>query len=155
MSKNVDALSELMVDIFYNIVDVEEKICTQGAFADLSITEIHTIKAIGIDKPKKMSQVAMDLDITVGTLTIAINRLVKKGYAERIKIKEDRRVVQIQLTQKGKLAYKVHEEFHSDIILTMIEGLEKNEEEILMKGLNNISKFLKLNYNLETSKAVE
>lgn len=155
MSKIIEALSELTVDIFYNIVDVEKKICTQGEFEDLSITEVHTIEAIGIDKPKKMSQVAMDLNITVGTLTIAINRLVKKGYVDRIKIKEDRRVVQIQLTEKGKLAYKVHEEFHTDIISTMVEGLEKNEEEILLKGLNNINKFLKLNYNLKTSKAVE
>ena len=97
MNKIYNTLNDFMVDVFYKIVDLEEKICSQGDLEDLSITEIHTIEAIGIDTLKKMSQIASVLYITVGTLTTAINKLVKKGYVERIKIKEDRRVVQVKI----------------------------------------------------------
>ena len=42
---------------------------------------------------KTSSEVAKELSITVGTLTVAINNLVKKGYVERLRSEDDRRVV--------------------------------------------------------------
>ncbi len=148
MSKTINLLNHFMVNVFNDIITVERRVFCQGEFKDISITEIHTMEAIGINEPKKMSEIAMDLNITLGTLTTAINRLVKKGYVERIRIKEDRRIVQIQLTDKGKCAYKAHENFHDDMIKAMVQGLEKNEEEVLAKALKNIHEFFKTKYNL-------
>lgn len=51
-------------------------------------------------KKKTTSEVAKELSITVGTLTTAINKLVKKGYVERIRSEDDRRVVKLGLTKK-------------------------------------------------------
>lgn len=69
---------------------------------DLSVTEIHTIEAVGMYELKNMSEIASDLNITVGTLTMAVNNLVKKGYVERVKKEGDRRVVQVRLTKKER-----------------------------------------------------
>ena len=55
--------------------------------------QIHTIEAIGLDRSRTMGEIAHDLRITVGTLTTAITKLIKKGYVERKRIEEDRRVV--------------------------------------------------------------
>ena len=151
MSKILNTLNDFMVDLFYKIVDLEEKVCSQGEFSDLSITEIHTIEAIGIDSLKKMSEIAVSLDITVGTLTTAINKLVKKNYVQRIKIIEDRRVVQIELTDKGRQAYAIHQKFHYDIIETMAMGLNEEEEDVLVVALNNVSNYLKLNKSLKVN----
>lgn len=109
---------------------------------------MHTIEAIGMYQPRTMTEVAQDLKITVGTLTTAINRLVKKGYVERNRIEDDRRIVQVQLTKKGKLAYRIHEKFHTDMINAMIDGLKEEEEDILVKALSQLSKFLKDKYHL-------
>ena len=49
-----------------------------------------------------MSTVARELNVTVGTLTIAVNNLVKKGYIQRMRSQEDRRVVLISLTEQGE-----------------------------------------------------
>ncbi|SHK34612.1 MarR family winged helix-turn-helix transcriptional regulator [Tepidibacter formicigenes] len=145
MSENIKILNELLVDIFYDITNVEKKMFSHGKFKDLSITEVRTINAIGINKPKKMSEVAIDLNITVGTLTTSINRLVKKGYVKRIKVEDDRRIVQIQLTDKGKSVYNTHKDFHYEIIKNMISGLNKNEQDILIESLKNVSNFFKEN----------
>lgn len=51
------------------------------------------MEATGIQEPKNMSTVAKAVSVTSGTLTIAINHLVKKGYVERTRSEEDRRVV--------------------------------------------------------------
>ncbi len=81
-----------------------------------------------------MSEVAKNLQITVGTLTVAINNLVKKGYVERFRCQSDKRVVLIKLTKKGKLLYRVHEQFHKNVVKATISGLTKQEREVICPG---------------------
>ena len=48
---------------------------------ELSVSEIHTLVAVGRRAPKTMSTIAQDLLINVSTLSIAINKLEKKGLS--------------------------------------------------------------------------
>lgn len=139
-------LNELLVEIFNDILKIEEKSLSNGPMNDLSITEIHTIDAIGMYQEKTMSEVAQSLKITVGTLTTAINKLVKKEYVNRIRCEKDRRSVKISLTNKGKLAYRVHEKFHTDMINSTIDGLTKDEELVLISSLEKVNSFFKEKY---------
>jgi DNA-binding MarR family transcriptional regulator len=148
MSKTISVLNELLVDIFNDILVIEQRALSEGEFKDLSITEIHTIEAIGMYEARSMSEVAKDLKITVGTLTTAINNLVKKQYVERKRVEEDRRVVLIQLTKKGKLAFRVHDKFHKDMVKATIEGLSDQEEQVLVNSLDKLNSFFKSKYNL-------
>ena len=147
MDKRKKILNELLVQIFNDILQIEEQSLKQGVINDLSVTEIHTIDAIGMYTERTMSEVAQDLKITVGTLTTAINKLIKKGYVERKRIEEDRRVVLIKLTKKGKLAFRLHEKFHNDMINKTIEGLSDSEEEVLTSSLERLNEFFKREYN--------
>ena len=147
MDKRKKILNELLVQIFNDILQIEEQSLKQGVINDLSVTEIHTIDAIGMYTERTMSEVAQDLKITVGTLTTAINKLIKKGYVERKRIEEDRRVVLIKLTKKGKLAFRLHEKFHNDMINKTIEGLSDSEEEVLISSLERLNEFFKYNCN--------
>jgi len=143
MKNTISVLNELLVSTFNDILSIEQKALQSGVFKDLSVTEIHTIEAVGLDDSKTMSEVAGILGITVGTLTIAINHLVKKEYVERSKSAEDKRVVRISLTRRGKFAYKVHEKFHSDMVKAIIEELTQEEEQVLIKSLDKLNKYFK------------
>ena len=149
MSKSVKVLNELLVELFNDILQIEQNALSEGHFSDLSVTEIHTIEAIGMYEPKSMGEVAQEIGITVGTLTTAINKLIKKEYVERKRIEEDRRVVLVELTKKGKLAYRIHEKFHKDMIKATIEGLNEDEEKILVSSLEKLNLFFKEKYHLE------
>lgn len=146
MNENVKTLNKLITSIFYDLTDIEKKIFAQSQFNDVSVNEIRTIQAIGVKEPRKMSEVAMALKITVGTLTISINRLVKKGYVKRVKREEDRRIVIVDLTEKGKLVYQTHEKFHCEIIENIISTLNKNEQKMLIQSLENVCDFFKSKY---------
>jgi len=149
MNKSIGILNELLVDTFNDILTIEQKALQSGVFKDISVTEIHTIEAIGMYGSKTMSEVASILHITVGTLTTAINHLVKKEYVIRNKTEEDRRVVYISLTKRGKLAYRVHEKFHTNMVRATIEGLSEDEERVLIKSLDKLNNFFKEKYNLK------
>lgn len=139
-------LNELLVQTFNDILKIEQKALAESVLKDLSITETHTIEAIGMYEVKTMSEVAQNLKITVGTLTTAINKLVKKGYVERNRCEEDRRSVKIRLTRKGKLAYRIHEKFHHEMIKATVEGLSQEEEDVLIRSLEKLNEFFKSKY---------
>ena len=83
MTNTQDLLNKLLVQLFNDILHIEEKSLKNTDLMDVSMTEIHTIEAIGIKEDRTMGEIAHDLRITVGTLTAAITKLIKKGYVER------------------------------------------------------------------------
>lgn len=134
-------IHSVLVRLFNDIMHIEEKAIITDEFKNISNNDMHIIEAIGINEPKNMSTVAKSLSVTVGTLTIAINSLVKKGYVNRVRSNEDRRVVLISLTPMGEKAYYHHQEFHKKMIDATLEGLSMEETEILVRSLENLKKF--------------
>ncbi|HCE12091.1 MAG TPA: MarR family transcriptional regulator [Enterococcus sp.] len=142
MEPNLETVNDYLVSVFNDILVIEESELKKSEFNDLSITEMHTIEAIGMYKKKTTTEVAKELSITVGTLTIAINRLVKKEYVERIRSEDDRRVVKLALTKKGKLLFRVHQHFHREMVKGVLSQMDAEEEKALLKALKNLHSFL-------------
>lgn len=90
---SVETVNDILVNLFNEIMDIEERALITSEYKDISVKDMHVIEAIGIGNPRNMSAVAKSLSVTVGTLTIAMNNLVKKGYVNRVRSEEDRRVV--------------------------------------------------------------
>lgn len=143
MDNTFDMLHEILVKLFRDIMDIERKAIITKEFQDISNNDMHIIEAIGMDEAKNMSMVAKMVSVTVGTLTIAINSLVKKGYVNRMRGEQDRRVVYISLTEKGRGAYRHHEEFHRQMIDAIMDGLSEDETKILVKALSNLNNFFR------------
>ena len=57
---------------------------------------------------------------------------------QRVRSEEDRRVVLVSLTEKGKRAYAHHKKFHDEMIQEVLEGLSDEEQEVLRKSLGNL-----------------
>ena len=94
-------LNDVLVNLFHDVVALENQAVTTGEYQDITNNDMHVIEAIGIGEPKNMSTIAKELSVTVGTLTIAMNSLVKKGYVLRERGREDRRVVYIGATRRS------------------------------------------------------
>lgn len=131
-------MNEFLVGIFQDIMEIEAQVIITSEFKDISNNDMHIIEKIGLDKPKSMSTVAKALSVTTGTLTIAMNALVKKGYVERVRSKEDRRVVLVSLSEKGREAYEHHRKFHREMMEATVEKLTEEEKNVLAKGLGNL-----------------
>lgn len=135
--------NDLLVMLFNEILDVEHKALITGPFKEISINDMHIIEAIGIEEPRNMSAVAKTMAVTVGTLTTAINSLVKKGYVSRVRSEEDKRVVLLSLTDKGVAAYEKHADFHRRMVQTVMDGFEGEEMDILVRALEKLRGYFK------------
>lgn len=136
-----EVINHVMVTIFNQVMDIEQKAIITDEFSDITNNDMHIIEAIGIEEPRNMSTIAKELRVTTGTLTISMNNLVKKGYADRTRSEKDRRVVYITLTEKGRKAYAHHAEFHKKMIESMIAGMEKDDLDILANAMHKLEAF--------------
>ncbi len=138
-----DILNYLLVELFKDITNIEEKAVITPEFKDITNNDMHIIEAIGRTSSKNMSTIAKTLSVTVGTLTIAINNLVKKDYVRRVRSDQDRRVVLISLTEKGRKAYDHHKNFHQQMIDSIIKEFPEEEMAVLVKALKNLTEFFR------------
>lgn len=134
-------LNEILVKLFRNINNIEEQAIRTEEYKNVTTNDMHVIEAIGMDSPKNMTAVAKELGVTTGTLTISVNSLVKKGFVDRVRSEEDRRVVLVSLSDKGKKAYIHHKKFHEEMIETVLERLTEEEKRVLEKALRNLNVF--------------
>ena len=136
-------LNDILVNLFNEILGIEEKAMTSSEFRDISVNDMHILEAVGTEEPRSMSSVAKSLSVTVGTLTIAMNNLVKKGYVNRARSEEDRRVVLISLSEKGEKAYYHHQKFHDDMIQAIMTDLDETQMDALTQALNKLRAFFR------------
>ena len=80
MDREIRKLNDTLVNIFNTVMKMEEEAIQKASYDDISITEVHTLEAIGTGRARTMTHVANILGIKVSTLTTAVGRLVKKGY---------------------------------------------------------------------------
>lgn len=134
-------LNEILVKLFRNINDIEEQAIQTEEYKNVTTNDMHVIEAIGSGSPKNMTAVAKSLGVTTGTLTISVNSLVKKGFVDRVRSEEDRRVVLVSLSARGKRAFKHHQRFHEEMIDAVVDKLSEEEKAALGKALRNLNEF--------------
>lgn len=136
-------LNDVLVDTFGNILKFEEDLLKSSANTDLSISEMHLLEDVGKNKPdgKTISDLAASQKITLPSVTIAINKLVKKGYVVKEKSQMDGRVVYVRLTDKGLRIDKIHQYFHMKMVKEITEQMTDDEKEVLIRGMEKLNDF--------------
>ena len=135
-------VNEYLTSIFNNVLVIEEVSLRGSRFKDISIKEMHTIDVIGKFPEATPSKVSKELMVTLGTVTTSLNNLERKGYVERIRSDQDRRVVYLHLTKKGRLVHRLHKRFHNRMVMQVVEGMSSEEKNAMQKGLQNLYNFL-------------
>ena len=141
MSDTYSTINEVLVELINRIWELEGNAIITEEFRDITNNDMHVIEAIGLDGGKNMSAVAKKLNITVSSLTTAINSLVRKKYVERQRSDEDRRVVKVMLTEKGPKAYLQHESYHREMIEAAIREIDQEEIPALIRLLEKLKVF--------------
>ena len=98
-------IDDLLSGTFNSILRIEERSLDNRLTEGLTITEVHTIVAIGMYEQNPMNVVAARLCVTMATLNAAVRKLVDKGFVRRTRDENDRRKVMVALTKKGRLVY--------------------------------------------------
>jgi DNA-binding MarR family transcriptional regulator len=133
-------INEILVDLFNHILRLEERnLRDQGI--ELSMNEVHVLEAVKKAETNTMSSIAAKLNVTIGTLTTSMNRLVKKGYVVRTSSPTDRRKVLIELTDEALKVMEVHDGFHDLMVNRLLDEYNIDDEKVLLQSLQNLKDF--------------
>lgn len=92
--------------------------------------EIHIIRAIGDQPGMYISEIARYFGVTRAVISKSALKLEANGYIYKGAATEDKKRVQLYLTERGEAAYRAHNEFHykqDDYIFAYLEGLTEKE----------------------------
>lgn len=137
MDKRLDAI-EIVVDVFNEAMAIQDLYLRKSKFKELSMSETHVIDAVNKLEIPSMTNVANKLNITTGTLTTAVKRIIEKGFLVKKRSKTDQRVYYLKLTKKGFEALKIHDQFHKDLADLYQSAIPEEHVEWLLQTLGQI-----------------
>ncbi len=137
-------LNNLLLNTYKQVGKIEEEAMHRMGQIDLSVSELHLLEAVGKCKEdgRTISDIAADLDITLPSVTIAINKLVKKNYVEKSKSIKDGRIVYVKLTKLGRKVDAGHQYFHKTMIRNIKKELSEEEKKVLLASVQKLNSYL-------------
>lgn len=144
-------INYFFVHVFNQILSWEEQSFRESGISGITLRELHVVEAVSSLLKKnenRMSEIARYLSITPGSLTTAVNSLVKKGFLKRESLSGDRRVVMIVPTEMAERVNEIHSEFHKKMIDEVLNEIDEAQAEVLIKTLEGLSQFFAEKNNL-------
>lgn len=138
-------LNDLLVRAYRSIEIIEEVYLQSMQNLNLTISEIHLLEAVGPRVKdscgKTVSEISDGLGISTPSGTLAINKLVKKGFLTKEKSETDGRVVYVNLTNMGKKAEHAHRYFHRSMVRNITQDMQEDEKQVLLRGICKMNRF--------------
>ena len=138
-------LNRLLVSTYRDVGKLEEGMLHSVSGMEVSIGELHLLEAIGENRERGMlvCELAQRMELTPPTVTVAINKLMYKGYVQKTKSTLDKRSVIVTLTRTGKKINAAHRYFHEQMVRNIEKLLSPEEREGMLRGMQSLNTFFK------------
>lgn len=142
MEKHEKMIDQVLVHLFNDLLRIEER-TLQKQCPGLSMREIHIIAAVcaAQQDDSTMTVLAATLRITVGSLTVAVSTLIRKGYLERRQSTQDKRRVHVLPLAPALEVEKAHQEFHRKMVEAVTQAIPSEQLDVLIEGLRGINDY--------------
>lgn len=99
---------------------------------ELTLKEMLAVEILGRRGTLTMSEFAATLAVPLTTMTSLVTRMVRKGWFERRRVEEDRRVVLVTLSPQGQALFDQHLRDHVESMAGLLSVLTEEEQEQLI-----------------------
>jgi len=137
-----EQMNKDLVDVFNNVMWIEEVSLQGSEFRDISLKEMHIIAAISMYDFPNATEIARLVHLKPSAMTTALDKLVKKGYVERQRSETDRREVKLGLTHRGRTVYRAHEAFHRDLTHSLTDSLTDEQTQVIGEAISKLENHL-------------
>lgn len=148
MDEFAQRLSDRLSGIYRNVTLLEENALKEGNIP-LTMSEMHLIAFIAnFEDGIMVSDIAEGLYITRPSATVAVSKLVKKGYVVKENGEKDGRVIKVKLSSEGKRVSILHRRCKRNVISKLGHEFTDEQRDILLRAID------KLNDYFDTIKSV-
>ena len=104
----------------------------RGLLVGVSKPEIFLIHALGEEGRLNMTELANRMSVALSTVTGIVDRLIARGCVIRERTEEDRRLVFVELTEKGREMFRQDREAQRRVAKEVLSNLSEAEQEELV-----------------------
>jgi len=104
----------------------------------LSIIHLNLLMLLRFNGPLTMSRLAELLDVSVASATGIVDRMEKKGVIERKRSDEDRRVVEVHVSEQGEQVFVAMQAERQAHMARMLSGVSDADLNSLLTGLRAV-----------------
>jgi DNA-binding MarR family transcriptional regulator len=145
----VRELEHMLISLFRGM---KEQHVQDAAELKLSMPQFVCLWVISRMGKFKMSDLATYLALSYASATNLINRLVDSGLVTRYDDPDDRRVVIVELSNKGKEITSLIREKHLKKLMENCEKISHEERDTMLKGLLTLTNVVKKDESLVDKK---
>jgi DNA-binding MarR family transcriptional regulator len=135
LKKIVNVLSKLS----NSLAEMEELAREQSNLKELTVSQMHYLEIISQLTNPNVTELATEMQLSKPTVTVALDKLIQKGFVDKVQSDEDRRSSHLHLTKKGMQINQTHEYAHTRFAELMAESLEPTELEQLTVLLEKLT----------------
>lgn len=106
--------------------------------AGVSMTHLYVMGLLAQHGDTPMSRVAELLDVSLSNATGIVDRMAERGFVERVRVADDRRVVLVRLTDRGRTVLDEAEVLRRDLIERLLSRLDAGQLERLSATLADV-----------------
>lgn len=110
----------------------------------LSLTTTATLATLDRTGPRRITDLAVNEEVSQPSMTILVNQLVDMGLAERRRDPADARVVLVAITPTGRKHLRTIRRASAAALTTLIDKLAPDEAEALHRALPAINHLVEL-----------
>ena len=137
------ALNDMLIEVYHNIVQLEEKTLKQAGKLQLTINEMHLIEYLGRGGSEGLTirELADGLRVKSPSMTVAVKKLEAKGYVQKVACEEDGRAVRVCLTKAGKRVDAYHKYYHRMMVKAIADGMTDEEKSVLLSAIRKLNAY--------------
>lgn len=116
---------------------------TEQVLEDITLEQSMVLRYLFFHGKCMSSELADFCGVNKSAITSKIDRLVSKGYVERIGDKNDRRIVYLQITEKGHEIYEGVQNKIDELVGLYLQELEADELEVFLNIYEKMTRIIK------------
>jgi DNA-binding MarR family transcriptional regulator len=114
-----------------------------NVFNTFSPQEFHVLMIVGQTGHCIMSDIADKVQLSLSSITGIVDKLEAKKIMRRNRSGEDRRIVEVVLTDEGREVYKTAMEGHLEFVRSLLNALNPHEQDVFLSLFRKIAEVLK------------
>ncbi len=120
------------------IEELLNKFTSEAIEMDLSLQEHYIIEVLGRNERMTISNLADRVSAPLTTISSTLDRLYEQNFVRRERSQEDRRVVEVSLSQKGREIFSIHQQETKELVDEILSQLSEEERGDLYRILSKM-----------------
>jgi DNA-binding MarR family transcriptional regulator len=127
-SGNAELVERILEQLEPLIARQRRAVARHGCLRAISSTHLHVLFILESEGPLPMSRIAERLDVSLPNVTGIVDRMVERGFVERGRDLDDRRVVTVHATAAGREAVEEIDQIRRKTLGSVLSRLTPEQQ---------------------------